>query len=147
MKNSADLGGCYPPRLSASVDNTLLDRQNSSYPAQPHSIIAKNITCPLVDMSFIFSCQEWARPEPVRYRVEHEDKIHIHAWACNIIYLQRDQEWLSPGLPSSSFSSSKRKQTNKQEKTFAIWNYFSIPLRVPNGVLELHFLALLQEYI
>ena len=38
MKNSADLGGCYPPRPSASVDNTLLDLQNSSY---PNSIIAK----------------------------------------------------------------------------------------------------------
>ena len=41
MKNSADQGGCYPPRPSASVDNTLLDLQNSSYPTQPHSIIAK----------------------------------------------------------------------------------------------------------
>ena len=41
MKNSADLGGCYPPRPSASVDNTLLDLQNSSCPTQPHSIIAK----------------------------------------------------------------------------------------------------------
>ena len=41
MKNSADLGGCYPPRPPASVDNTLLDLQNSSYPTQPHSIIAK----------------------------------------------------------------------------------------------------------
>ena len=40
MKNSADLGGCYPPRPSASVDNTLLDLQNSSYPTQPYSIIA-----------------------------------------------------------------------------------------------------------
>ena len=40
MKNSADLGGCYPPRPSASVDNTLIDLQNSSYPTQPHSIIA-----------------------------------------------------------------------------------------------------------
>ena len=39
MKNSADLGECYPPRPSASVDNTLLDLQNSSYPTQPHSII------------------------------------------------------------------------------------------------------------
>ena len=39
MKNSADLGGCYPPRPSASVDNTFLDLQNSSYPTQPHSII------------------------------------------------------------------------------------------------------------
>ena len=35
-----DLGGCYPPRPSASVDNTLLDLQNSSHPTQPHSIIA-----------------------------------------------------------------------------------------------------------
>ena len=42
MKNSADLGGYYPPRPSASVDNTLLDLQNSSYPTQPHSIIAKH---------------------------------------------------------------------------------------------------------
>ena len=41
MKNSADIGECYPPRPSASVDNTLLDLQNSSYPTQPHSIIAK----------------------------------------------------------------------------------------------------------
>ena len=38
------LGGSYPPLpplLSALVDNTLLDLQNSSYPTQPHSIIAK----------------------------------------------------------------------------------------------------------
>ena len=40
MKNSADLGGCYPPQLSVSVDTTLLDLQNSSCPTQPHSIIA-----------------------------------------------------------------------------------------------------------
>ena len=26
------LGGCYPPRPPASVDNTLLDLLNSSYP-------------------------------------------------------------------------------------------------------------------
>ena len=42
FENTADLGaGCYPPPPSASVDNTLLDLQNSSYPTQPHSIIAK----------------------------------------------------------------------------------------------------------
>ena len=40
MKSSADLGGCYPPRPSASVENTLLDLQYFSYPTQPHSIIA-----------------------------------------------------------------------------------------------------------
>ena len=34
MKNSADLGGYYPPRPSASVDNTLLVLQNSSYPTK-----------------------------------------------------------------------------------------------------------------
>ena len=41
MKNSADLGGCYPPPPSASVDNTPLDLENSSYSTQPLSIIAK----------------------------------------------------------------------------------------------------------
>ena len=41
MKNSADLERCYPPRPSVSVDNTLLDLRNSSYPTRPHSIIAK----------------------------------------------------------------------------------------------------------
>ena len=29
-------------RISASVDNTPLDLQNSSYPTQPHSIIANS---------------------------------------------------------------------------------------------------------
>ena len=43
-KNSADLGGCYQPRPSASVDNILLDLQNSSNPTQPHSIIANYFT-------------------------------------------------------------------------------------------------------
>ena len=41
MKNSVDLGECYPPRPKAEVDNTLLDLQNSSYPTQLHSITAK----------------------------------------------------------------------------------------------------------
>ena len=41
MKNSADRGGCYPPRLQAEVDNTLRDLQNSSYPViAENSIIA-----------------------------------------------------------------------------------------------------------
>ena len=43
MKNSADLGGCYPPRPSASVDNTLFYLQNSSNPTQPHSVIANSL--------------------------------------------------------------------------------------------------------
>ena len=43
MKNSADLGGCYPIRPSALLDNALLDLQNSSYPTQPHSRIAEYV--------------------------------------------------------------------------------------------------------
>ena len=53
MKNSADLGGCYPPRPSASVDNTLLDLQNSSYPTQPHSIIANSLFARLQYLLFL----------------------------------------------------------------------------------------------
>ena len=34
MKNSADQGGCYPPRPKAEVDHTLRDVQNSSYPTK-----------------------------------------------------------------------------------------------------------------
>ena len=39
MKNQADLGGCY----RAEVDITLRDLLNSSYPAQPHSLIANYV--------------------------------------------------------------------------------------------------------
>ena len=31
MKNYADQGGCYPPKLKAEADNTLRDLHNSSY--------------------------------------------------------------------------------------------------------------------
>ena len=34
MKISAGLGGCYPPRPKAEVDNTLRDLQTSSYPTK-----------------------------------------------------------------------------------------------------------------
>ena len=92
MKNSADLGGCYPPRPSASVDSTLLDLQNSSYPTQPHSIIAKyigDITCPRVDIKFTFECSTRyltsERSERVRYRVEHE-KIKFASTSGYVIF-------------------------------------------------------------
>ena len=39
MKNYGDLGGRYPPRPTASKDNTLLDLHNSSYDTQSHSLI------------------------------------------------------------------------------------------------------------
>ena len=51
---SADLGGCYPPRPLASVDNTFLDLQNSPYPTRPHSIIAKYIGSTLLKIKRIF---------------------------------------------------------------------------------------------
>lgn len=43
MKNSADFGGCNPPRPSVSVDKTLHYLENSSYPTRPHSIIANSL--------------------------------------------------------------------------------------------------------
>ena len=54
MKNSEGLGGCYPPWPSASVDNTLLDLQNSSYPTQPHSIIANYLLLRISCNTYIF---------------------------------------------------------------------------------------------
>ena len=76
MKNSADLGGCYPPRPSALVDNTLLDLRNSSYPTQPHSIIANYYmeesvllgTKPLVD-----SIRHFIRDPSGVFSVSHDD--------------------------------------------------------------------------
>ena len=58
MKNFADLGGCYPPRPLTLVDNTLVALQNSSYPTQPHSIIAnyyRMISC----WKKFLSCFRW----------------------------------------------------------------------------------------
>ena len=40
MKNYGDLRGCYPPRPTASTDNSLLDL-NSSYDTQPRSLTVK----------------------------------------------------------------------------------------------------------
>ena len=41
MKNYADRGGCYPPRPSVSVDNSLRDLHNSLYPTKAiNSLIA-----------------------------------------------------------------------------------------------------------
>ena len=54
MKNSADLRGCYSPRSSASVDNTLLDLQISSYPTQSHSIFANYFEKNMEVMFFLF---------------------------------------------------------------------------------------------
>ena len=44
MKNYGDLEGGYPPRPTASTDNTFLDLHNSSQDTQPHSLIV-NYAC------------------------------------------------------------------------------------------------------
>ena len=46
-KNYVHLGGCYPHRPSAWMDNILLDLHNSSHPTQPHSITTK-YTCSVI---------------------------------------------------------------------------------------------------
>ena len=38
MKNQADRGGCYPPKLKAEVDNTPRDLLNSSHPTKAEFI-------------------------------------------------------------------------------------------------------------
>ena len=50
------LGGCYSPRPSASVDNTLLDLPNSSYPTRPHSIIANYFSAGRFCFAVIWFC-------------------------------------------------------------------------------------------
>ena len=54
MKNYSNLGGCYPPRPSASVDNILRDLHNSSLLRKPNSIIA-NYVVNLLLIKFISS--------------------------------------------------------------------------------------------
>ena len=73
MKNSADLGGCYPPRPSASVDNTLLDLQNSLYPTQPHSIIP---IIPLLDVIVLTMKTKFTIP--ILQRALQLKKKHAH---------------------------------------------------------------------
>ena len=62
MKNSADLGGCYPPQPSASVDNIPLDLQNSSYPTQPHAMIAKYMVYHISNLSWEGRVQRMQAP-------------------------------------------------------------------------------------
>ena len=66
MKNSADLGGYYPPRPLASVDNTLFVLQNSSYPTQPHKIIAKYQSLIAMKDAVKYVCLE-RKPEGRQY--------------------------------------------------------------------------------
>ena len=83
MKNSVDLGGCNPPRPSVSVDYTLLYLGNSSYPTQPHSIIAnsvlgfKTVKCTSrvhvsLKLTFLYSplLQAYSRPQLYTFSLE-----------------------------------------------------------------------------
>ena len=46
------------------------------------------VTYQIAPFSLVFIYLTSERSERVRYRVEHsKDKIHIHAWACNIHYI------------------------------------------------------------
>ena len=92
MKNSADLGGCYPPRpndmknsadqggcMWVYVDNTLRDLQNSSYPTKAefnncffiHSKYFPDLNrvSPLRSLSFC-SLKSQSRPRFFRSTVE-----------------------------------------------------------------------------
>ena len=82
MKNSADLRWCYPPWLSASVDNTLLDLQNSSHPTQPHSIIAKYtisseviiLLIIIINNKLLFCSFRWVKKQPHPARIKSSNK-------------------------------------------------------------------------
>ena len=82
MNSSADLGGCYPPRPSASVDNTLLDLQNSSYLTQPHSKIAKYISeLAKKNTRFAFQYTEYNR----RYTGRYLEGVYTEFYSCGRI--------------------------------------------------------------
>ena len=59
MKNYRDLGGCYPPRPTASRDNALLDLHNSSKDTQPHSLIFNYFIRPLGSLKINQQLIQW----------------------------------------------------------------------------------------
>ena len=56
MKNSTDLGGCYQPRPSASVDNTLLDLQNRPFPSSLVPLFQSESKCATIFMKMTLIC-------------------------------------------------------------------------------------------
>ena len=102
MKNSADLGGCYPPRPSASVDSTLLDLQNSSYPTQPHSIIAN-----------YYSFKIFPRFGLVEItRIIHHNQLLFTKFGKNLRHIQ---SMTSKVEPAANYSTVDVKMTSKVE--------------------------------
>ena len=83
MKNYADLGGCYPPRLKAEVNNILLNLHSSSHPTQPLSINAKYISC--------FFFQDMCNKKKCRREfVKRKDLNTTKASYCNLECCFRD---------------------------------------------------------
>ena len=91
MKNSTDLRGCYPPRSSASVNNSHLDLQNSSYPTRPYSIIANNgIISIFVKLSFMSMSVKFERRGSVSwFQVTMDDIIFMKILDTKVPWSQR----------------------------------------------------------
>ena len=87
--------------ISTSVDNTLLDLQNSSYPAQPHSIIAKYEQAVQVSKILILSRNK---------KISSSDRPVI----CFLLYRQSDcfqkQPWKDEKITSSDTGFLSRSQ-------------------------------------
>ena len=84
MNNSADLGGCYPQRPSASVDKTLLDLQNYSYPTQPHLIIAKYANLGAIYAKGLYPMRHHEKNCRAKYIAKVCDSFHM-MWRASYI--------------------------------------------------------------
>ena len=76
---SRSRSGCYPRRPSASVDNTLLDLLNSSYPTQSHSLTAKYY--PSVYFLLL---------NTLSYTLFHERLLHFLPAECATVIISTD---------------------------------------------------------
>ena len=85
MKNYGDLGGCYPPRPTASRDNALLDLHNSSKDTQPHSLIFNYFIGPLGSLKINQQLIQWISSSKLLV-VTIDNKL---AWTKHISELKR----------------------------------------------------------
>ena len=86
MMNYGDLAGCYPPRPTASTDNTLLDLHNSSQVIQPHSLIVHFRPRWYLLSTKIFSSE---KSKVLTYVIKHG---FILFYDCNFLPLKMLQE-------------------------------------------------------
>ena len=59
MKNYGDRGGCYPPRPTASMDDTFLDLHNSFEDTQNHSLIVNYLRRHIVLFQIQLKCKSY----------------------------------------------------------------------------------------